>query len=490
MPLPPWVIPFKEPHTEIKLINGAYYKYQISYLYDPAKKRSLKKTGPILGKITENGFVPSPKHQLRTALHNPRADIKTYGVYALFSLLLKDEIPSLTETFGKPLTDILLPFAMLRWAYQSPIKRAAFSHAHHFSSEVWSVDKALTDKAVSGALKAAGENRELVMKWLRGLLPERAAKESFVLIDSTHVMSASEHLEVNAKGYNGSFDFGKQLRLMYLFSAKLKLPVYYRLLGGNMVDVATMALCVEEMGVSDVVYIADKGFYSKENTAMLEERNLWYIMPVRRNNPVIDYGPLGSGNFKVQNRRFIWQGRVIWYYQYEDSGHWFITCLDDRLRVEEEQDYLSRITTHPDGYTEGGYEERLRRFGTLTLTYRMNGLHTPEEVYRAYKQRNEIEMMFDSYKSFMKGDVTYMQNRYVLEGWLFTNFIAMMAYYKLYSKLRETKLLGKYSPKDIIEISKAIYQVRIGGTWHLAELTAKVRKLLSKAGIDYLNERS
>jgi IS4 transposase len=105
----------------------------------------------------------------------------------------------------------------------------------------------------------------------------------------------------------------------------------------------------------------------------------------------------------------------------------------------------------------------------------------------AYKQRNEIEMMFDSYKTFIKEDVSYMQNRYVFEGWLFTNFIAMMAYYKLYSRLRETKLLGTYSPQDIIKMSKAVYKVRIRGTWYLAEVTAKVRKLLIKAGIDYLN---
>jgi IS4 transposase len=158
--------------------------------------------------------------------------------------------------------------------------------------------------------------------------------------------------------------------------------------------------------------------------------------------------------------------------------------------VEEEQDYLIRITTHPEAYTEAGYRERRRRFGTLTLTYHLGGERGPEEVYTAYRQRNEIEMMFDSYKNFMKGDVTYMQNRHVLEGWLFANFLAMMAYYKLYDKLRESKLLGKYSPKDMIEMSKTVYKLKIGGAWRLAEVTAKVRKLLAKAGIDYLNERS
>jgi hypothetical protein len=417
-------------------------------------------------------------------LHHPSASIKTYGVYGLFSFLLKDEILSLQQTLGNPLAEILLSFAMTRWAYQSPIKRAPFYHTHHFSSEFWSVSRELTDKTISGALKSVGENRELVMTWLKRLLPESSARESFILMDSTHIMSASEHLEVNAKGYNNSFDFGKQLRLMYLFSARMKLPVF---LGGNIVDVAAMVLCVKEMGVSDVVYIADKGFYSRDNAAMLEERNLRYIMPVRRNDPAIDYGPIGDGESKVKNRRFIWQGRVVWYYQWEAGGHGFITCLDDRLRVEEGQDYLARITTHPDTYTEEGYQERLRRFGTLTLTYHMNGEKAPDEVYMAYKQRNEIEMMFDSYKSFMKADVSCMQNRYVLEGWLFTNFIAMLACCKLYSALRETKLLSKYSPKDIIEMSKTVYKVRIRGTWYLAEVATKVRKLLVKAGIDYLN---
>ncbi|MDR1625319.1 MAG: hypothetical protein LBT33_02160 [Spirochaetia bacterium] len=124
---------------------------------------------------------------------------------------------------------------------------------------------------------------------------------------------------------------------------------------------------------------------------MLAEKNLKYIMPVRRNNPAIEYGPIRDGECKMKNRHFIWRGRVIRYYQYEVSGHRFITYLDDRLRVEEEQDYLTRITTHPDGYTEAGYQERLRRFGTLTLTYRMSGVKAPDEVYMAYKQRNEIE---------------------------------------------------------------------------------------------------
>ncbi|GHT99735.1 hypothetical protein FACS1894126_6020 [Alphaproteobacteria bacterium] len=49
-------------------------------------------------------------------------------------------------------------------------------------------------------------------------------------------------------------------------------------------------------------------------------------------------------------------------------------------------------------------------FGTLTLTYDTKIPKTPEELYEIYKQRNEIETMFDAYKNFLEADKTYMQN--------------------------------------------------------------------------------
>lgn len=183
---------------------------------------------------------------------------------------------------------------------------------------------------------------------------------------------------------------------------------------------------------------------------------------------------------------------MIWYYKYSKDGRNYITFLDDRLRVEEETDYLQRIETHPDNYNEDGYFEKLNSFGTLTLAYADGVCDTGDDVscarsiYEAYKQRNEIEMLFDSYKNFLKSDVSYMQNRFVMEGWLFTNFIAMIAYYKIYYRLREADLLAKYSPKDIIELSKSIYQMKIRGEWLLSETTVKLRKLFQKLKLDYL----
>ena len=92
---------YKEPRTEIKRIKNAYYKYEVVFVYSKKKKRTEKKTIRLLGKITEeDGFIPSSKDALRRKNEQlSQVDIKTFGVYHLFSELVKEEIPSLKEAF-------------------------------------------------------------------------------------------------------------------------------------------------------------------------------------------------------------------------------------------------------------------------------------------------------------------------------------------------------------------------------------------------------
>ena len=489
MALPEWVLKFREPKTEIKFIKGGYYKYAVEYKYNAQKKRTDKITGVLLGKITKNeGFMPSDKNKLRTEkIKSDHIDIKNFGLYHLFSTLMKEEMASFQMYFSKETCETLFAFAMFRWAYNSPIKRAPYYYNHDFCSQAFgrmSVD----DKMVSDTLKSVGEHRTAVVEWMKSLLntPDTETVEQFVMMDSTHVCSKSELLTVNAKGYNPNFDFDKQVRLMYLFATGTQQPVYYRLINGNTTDIKSMALCVEEMNIQNVIYIADKGFYSKENIAMMKTQNLQYIIPLQRNNKLINYQPLQKANFKTKLSYFIYQNRIIWHYSYKSEGENFITFLDEGLRAREEADYAARISSLPETHTKEKFAQKLNGFGTLTFTYGIQSGKTPQEIYQAYKQRNEIETIFDAYKNFLKADVMYMQNRYVLEGWLTANFIAMIAYHKLYIRLKDANKLSKHSPKDIIELSKSIYKLNINNEWQISEITKKNFHLFKQLKIDYL----
>ncbi len=489
MTLPLWVQKFKEPKTEIRYIKGTYYKYAVEYRYKAEKKRTDKITLELLGKISElDGFVPSPKKAIKDNLNIPIVvDIKTYGVYNLFSSLLAEDCSSLLALFPEAVSQALLTVAMMRFAYQHPIKRIPYQHAHDYSSLYWA-PKGLDDKAITAALKHVGENREIVLKWMKDKLAlKEGLQERFVMIDSTHIPTLSEHIAVNAPGYNPQHSYDPQIRLMYIFSAQMQQPVYYRLINGNITDVTSMKTCVNELNAKDIVFIADKGFYSKKNAVDLKSASIHFIIPLYRNNSLIDYEPLQKANFKkgIKNY-FTYQKRVIWYYEYEKEGQTLTTYLDERLKVEEEADFLTRTKTHPDKYKEADFFEKVDHLGTLTIINHLPEKLSAQILYETYKQRNEIEIMFDAYKHFLAADKTYMQNRYVLEGWLMANFIAMIAYYRLYKRLKAANKLSKYAPKDIVEISKSIYQTKIRNTWSKSEITKKTKELFKMIDIDYL----
>lgn len=488
-PHPEWATKHRAKNTELRKINGKYYLYSVKSVYDKDKKRSVKKTLGILGSITEEkGFIPSDKRQLKEkAMQIPKVDIKMYGVYNLFKTLLTEEFESLNKVFNKEIVDILLCASMFRWAFQSPFKRMQYLHSHDYCSQELALH-GINEKSVSQVLKYVGENRELVLNWMRDRMNFSSEDfYKFIMMDSTAVTTVSENIYVNSIGYNPNHDFDKQIRLMYLFSAEQKQPVYYRLINGNITDVTSMKQCIDELGVNNVIFIADKGFYSKKNIENLKTNSLHYIIPLYRNNNLIDYTPLTKGNYKKEIKKyFSYQGRIIWYYEYENEGQKLITYLDEKLRVEEEADYLSRVATHPEEYTEEKFYAKLSHFGTLTLTNDLPIEHSAQKLYESYKQRNEIEIMFDAYKNVLDADKMYMQNRYVLEGWLTANFIAMIAYYRLFTRMKQANLLGKYSPKDIIEMSKSIFITHINGKWVRSEMTAKHIALFKKIGIEYV----
>ena len=238
---------------------------------------------------------------------------------------------------------------------------------------------------------------------------------------------------------------------------------------------------------------------------MLNEEKLQYIIPLRRNNPLIDFSILQQPEFKRKIKFFSYQNRIIWYYSYTKDDNLIITFLDEHLRVSEENDYLNRTKTHPEKYSIDSYYEKLSGFGTLSVVYKIfedeekskakkktkktkdaDEIPEPQVIYETYKTRNEVEVMFNSYKNFLDADVSYMQDRHVMEGWLFANFIAMIAYYKLYIRLKQANKLSKYSPKDIIELAKSIYKLRCRGDWMISEITVNTSELFKKIGIDYL----
>jgi transposase len=109
-------------------------------------------------------------------------------------------------------------------------------------------------------------------------------------------------------------------------------------------------LCVDEVRL-DILIVADKGFCSEQNLDKFDKHDLQYIIPLRRNRSSVDYAPLKRGDFKASKQFFIYQKRIIWYFEYWRDERKYVTFLDEQLRVQEEQDFLARNEDDLKKYT-------------------------------------------------------------------------------------------------------------------------------------------
>ena len=465
---PNWVNKHKQKGTNISCINGRYYLYAVSSVWNKDKGRAQKITKEYLGRITEDGLI-APKSKA-ARIETPVA-VKEYGASAVLNTIgseILSELRGVFPVYGEQIFTI----AALRVIEQCPFKRIEHFYKNSNLSELFSSLK-LSGKELSLFLNNFGGTREQMIKFMERFI----TGNKHILFDCTGILSKSEKMGINRKGYNAHHDYEPQVNLLYAFACESKSPVYYRLVPGNVRDISAFKLSVSEAGLSNVVIVADKGFGSESNFNMLEEAHIKYIIPLKRNSSLFDTTKLTTGDKSVLDGYFMFNDRPIWYYKLNGV----IVFLDGDLKNCEEKRYLKNIENNIDGYTMAGFIENQYKFGTIAL--KSNACGTAQDIYSLYKERWEIEQSFDFLKNLLEQDKSYMQNEKSLETWAFINHISLMLNYKIYNLLREKKLLSKFSVADFISHLKYIFKVKINDSWYLSEITKKTKQFLDKMNL-------
>ena len=482
---PQWAVAHRKPGTELRCIQGRYYLYSYQTVYDKRKKASKKITGKLLGRITEReGFIPSGKRKLESALETKvesKPYCKEFGVAFLITQKFS-QYTDLLATFFPNQWRSIIAIAYCRFVYQCPLKNIPFRLSQSFLPELIR-SKDFSEKTASGVLKTIGGMHDQKLQYMKSFI----SKDEYLLMDATHIYSNSSLITLARKGYNNQMNYDGQFNLMYIYSAKTSMPVYYRLLPGNIREVKAFKNCLLEAGLKDAIIVADKGFHSQKNVELLLEEHLRFILPLKRDNTLIDYTLLGNNSFKIANSYFVHEKRIIWYRKYyfpDDNRLSLFIYLDETLRVKEEKDYLERTQTHPETHSIEQYHQRRNAFGTIAL---LTGIKDPsaEDIYQSYKSRMTIEVLFDSMKNVLEADHTYMQDEQTLHGWMFINHITLQWYQQLYTELKTKGLLKKYSVNDYIQLLTDLKKVKINGQWYLNEITKNSSQMIEKLGISY-----
>lgn len=483
---PDWVLVHKVKGTEIRKIEGRYYLYQVKSFWDKESKRAKKVTEAFLGRITEAGLIAKGQRQ-KKGTSIPLSGsfcVQEYGIVRFLYEDNMDVLEVLKLHFGHHFESIFVA-AILRFAHHLPLKNMEHYHLQSYSKDLF-VNALMSDKDLTQLLQMIGRQRNLTTK----VMQHFTQGSHFLLMDATQVLSMSATVESAQIGYNASGAYDPHVNLMYLFSTDAQLPVFYRLVPGNIREVSAMALTIRESQVKNAVIVADKGFYSKTNIEQLETEKLQYIIPLKRSSSLIDYTPMETQGRKGFTNFLRYQQRIVWYAETQtDDNKRIILFLDEDLQKKEQQDYLSRIEKNLEkdldnpSYTLETYHLKAQQIGTIALFTNLDKQNTPQQLYEFYKCRAAVEILFDTFKNILFADVTYMRSNEAMEGWLFINHVALIFYYRLYKRLIKFNLLKKYSPKDILMHLNSIKRIKVSQSWLMAEIPSKSRNILDKLQI-------
>jgi len=477
MMLPEWVQKHKTVGKEVRNISGRYYLYEVTSKYDPAKKRSQKITKRYLGRITPEGLTKPNREILKETMQ--QVSIKEYGA-TYFTLTHCSNIIELLKTHYPQEWEQITAFAITRLFYSSPLKNVQVHYAASHLSDALK-DAQVSPESLTKLLHSIGLARGRMVEFMKNFI-----EGSQVVIDLTHIFSLSEGVISATLGHNGQGQYLPQVNLVLLHSLEKKTPSFFRLVPGSIRDVSTVVASVKEAQLSAALVIGDKGFYSELNVAALEEEKLEYLLPLKRNSSQISYAPTRSGDRKRFDGFFQFDERVIWYREQKlksradkEAGRRVFLFLDEKLKAEEEKDFMSHVKAKRLGAEE--YFERQFCMGTIAVI--TNCSFRAQRVFELLKERLEVEQVFDTFKNTLHADRSFMRDDLGLQGWMFVNFVALLLYYRFYDLLLQCDVLDKYSPRDVILHLSRVFKLRIGEKWVLSEVPKSSKILMEKLKI-------
>ena len=480
--MPDWVLAQRKKGTQVTKNGNNYYLYKVKSVWDPSKKRARKITEKYLGKITPEGII-KPRHE-RLLDDMKNVSVKEFGASSLLLDMNKDIMELLQEVFPVKWKEIFI-FSVFRFIHLSPIKNLQAYYADSFLSEILP-DAHLSPKVIGKLLGDIGMVRERVKMVLKPLV----SGTEFALVDLTHVLSRSNGVVSSVPGFNSKKDFSSQIHMAFLFSLDQHMPSFFRMVPGSIRDVSSLVLTVKEADVKNAVLIGDKGFFSEDNVLDLhkeKEKNLHYILPLKRNSSLIDYKRIRQGSRTSFDGYLRFEKRIVWHYSYHVKqgalkGKRIVVFLDERLKTEEEKDYITRMEdSDKSNNTIESFYELQYRMGTIAVITDLND--DAGKIYTILKSRQEIETMFDIFKNVLDADRTYMRDDRQMEGWMFINFLALVFYYRVYKLLSDNNLLKKYSPKDVLIHLSRVKKLKVQKEWVTSEIPKKTRLINEKLKI-------
>lgn len=266
-----------------------------------------------------------------------------------------------------------------------------------------------------------------------------------VLIDSTGLPNAVHFPLTALSNHNGVSS--EEVRLIYVVQQHTGMPLFFRYVAGNVVDVSTITRTIAELkanGINTKFAILDAGYYTGINADALIDAGISFMARMKSNFKVyqrILKNHLESletrENAVLYNRRIVYIKCVPCRIgQKENHRAYAYLCKDIAMSYEQSKHTIDRAVD--ESLSGADIFDNVQRHGVFVLitTRRI----AKEKLLPLYYMRDQVEKIFEICKQGGKILPVHVESESTFRGHLMMTFMAAAILKQMSDKLKPTPL--------------------------------------------------
>lgn len=286
----------------------------------------------------------------------------------------------------------------------------------------------LISQRISDFYKQLG-NEQVMRAFFNAYLPIVSPKSDCnVLIDSTGLPNEIDFPLTAVNVHNGIVS--QEMRLILVLDKNTKMPLYFRYVAGNIVDVSTLKTTLSELhlfGISVNHAIIDAGYYSGDNLDELRVSSIPYLVRVKANlkmfkNLVKEH----STDLETAKNAVVYRDRIVYIKcvpitEGDTVQSYAYLAVDADGKHEQKSKYLHKHLP-AQKLTSDEIDDKMKEMGIFALL--SSQLLDIKEVLPLYYMRQAVEQVFDISKNYAELLPLRVHSEQTLRGHLLISFIA------------------------------------------------------------------
>jgi hypothetical protein len=354
----------------------------------------------------------------------------------------------------------------LDW-YDGSYAKALFPNANLHSQRLSELVKSLGDSQTTG-------------RFFDVYLPYIKCSNA-ILIDSTGLPNAINMPFTAISNHNGQVN--EEARYILIHDKENKMPIYYRGIPGNVVDVSTLTATIKELsgyGVNVDYALLDAGYSSENNVKDLFRNEIRFVTRLGSNRSI--YKALRNQELPALESRenlVKYRERLLYIKRVESdlygNGGFTYVALDVDRKYSEFRNYI--LNKYDEILTDEDYNSAIQNMGVFMLI--SSEKMDISDVLPIYYQRQEIEQMFDVSKNNAELLPLRVHDLQSFRGHLLVSFVGIVAY-TLADKLLAN---SKYSLSSAFNLLRNLKITVFDENAVVQELTKKMKEVVKYFGV-------